>query len=1143
MDAVTSEFVFETLTKKRLVGLYQELGLDAPPERWTKAQCIKDLALISARAKAFDLVGLLALLHRNELELACRGAGHEGQLETSRAELASRLIGHPVDPAVFSLVAGRTVTDTSAAPESGDVVWLRQRHYLVKEVLHDSVANTHRVDLVCIDDDDQGREVVAIWEAELGARVVQSNKEGLGEPKKLDDPRDFAAYLQTIRWQAVTASDAEIFQAPFRSGIQHAPYQMTALMKALRLPRVNLFIADDVGLGKTIEAGLVTLELMLRQRVDWILVVCPPSVCYQWQMELSERFGLDFALYSKDFVRKARVERGFHTNPWSTHNRFIISYQLLRRPEHREPLLQHLQGVMPRSLLIMDEAHTVAPSSPGGGSKRSFYAVDSQLTHIARQVAPRFEHRLFLSATPHNGHSNSFSALLELLDPQRFTRGIPIKDPVTELAPIMVRRLKSDLRRAGERFPHRRIVTIGLGFDEKTRQWEQQERWDNGSWSSPVAIGEGTQNREIKLARDFNRYMECVGTAGQTSGVLIQLQKILLSSVAAFAASIKQHAWHAGALPSEHRIKFKISEEAKAILRALESDAQRAANMQEAKLLSLLAWIRTHQTKTGKTWTETRLLVFTEYHETLDYIRRHLAGALGECGDIEKRVGLFKGGEADNHESLKQEFNGPPAEFPLRILLATDAAREGINLHTYCADVLHYDLPWNPSRLEQRNGRIDRKGGADEVRCMYFKYLDRPEDQLLDTLVLKSETIRRELGSLGAVVGEKVAALLEKEGLSGTAKRYLEATETLQSPRALIVQAELDKGRFEVLEKELKEATKRLEMSKKRIHWSAESIMTAMDTGCRLASEDGNGLGARTDVGKPPMAAYELPPLAKGWWPLLDPLRPAKEDVEQTLWKWRDTSKPRPVVFEAPSKPRIDVYQLHLQHPFVQRLFGRFRSSGFGGFDLSGISAVVGSLPNKHYAIAFGRLILYNEQGGRLHDQWLAMSATLNIFDRYLHTHEHETLEGERAMAEFDRILNSPERLESVPVEVAQQLVARQKGDYERLWPLLEELANNEVLVAEKGLKARAEHEAAELKRILEAQLERLSENIATTVDTQTLPPDQQQQFKLDREYWGQRFRQIREELKVEPDKLRSLYTIALRRFEPVGLLYLWGRA
>jgi len=171
------------------------------------------------------------------------------------------------------------------------------------------------------------------------------------------------------------------------------------------------------------------------------------------------------------------------------------------------------------------------------------------------------------------------------------------------------------------------------------------------------------------------------------------------------------------------------------------------------------------------------------------------------------------------------------------------------------------------------------------------------------------------------------------------------------------------------------------------------------------------------------------------------------------------------------------------------------------------------------------------------------MSATLNIFDRYLHTHEHETLEGERAMAEFDRILNSHKRTDSVPVEVAQQLVARQKGDYERLWPLLEELANNEVLVAEKGLKARAEHEAAELKRILEAQLERLSENIATTVDTQTLPPDQQQQFKLDREYWGLRFRQIREELKVEPDKLRSLYTIALRRFEPVGLLYLWGRA
>ena len=119
---------------------------------------------------------------------------------------------------------------------------------------------------------------------------------------------------------------------------------------------------------------------------------------------------------------RRRRERGFGVNPWTTHNRFIISHDLLRRPEYREPLLNVLGDRAKRSLLILDEAHVAAPASAGK------YATDSNITKVIRDVAPRFENRLFLSATPHNGHSNSFAALLELLDPQRFTRGVPVTD-------------------------------------------------------------------------------------------------------------------------------------------------------------------------------------------------------------------------------------------------------------------------------------------------------------------------------------------------------------------------------------------------------------------------------------------------------------------------------------------------------------------------------------------------------------------------------------------------------------------------------------------------------------------------------------------------------------------------------------------
>jgi SNF2 family DNA or RNA helicase len=321
------------------------------------------------------------------------------------------------------------------------------------------------VRLACLDDDANGQVTEVFWEREVDARVLgQSTWETIGQ-RGFDDPRVFSSYLHTLQWNCVTATDPGLFQSPLRAGIDVKPYQLEPLRKALRMPRVALFIADDVGLGKTIEAGLIMRELLLRQKAQRVVVVAPPSVVLQWQGEMESRFGLPFQVMNREYVSRMRRERGWGINPWATHTRFILSQSLVRNEDYAGPLRDWL-GEGEKALLILDEAHNAAPAS---GSK---IAIDSKLTNAIRGLSPRFEHKLFLSATPHNGHSNSFSALLEILDPTRFCRGVPVRNKA-DLEPVLVRRLKEDLRRIGEELPKREVVPVVLeGLDPSTPELE-----------------------------------------------------------------------------------------------------------------------------------------------------------------------------------------------------------------------------------------------------------------------------------------------------------------------------------------------------------------------------------------------------------------------------------------------------------------------------------------------------------------------------------------------------------------------------------------------------------------------------------------------------------------------------------------------
>ncbi len=318
----------------------------------------------------------------------------------------------------------------------------------------------------------------------------------------------------------MTATDPNLFQAPFRAGIKIDAYQMEPLRKALRLPRVNLFIADDTGLGKTIEAGLIARELLLRKKAKTIVVAAPPSVLEQWKAELDERFGLVFELLDRQYFAAVRRERGFGVNPWRTHSRFLVSHNLLIDPTYADPMREWLGPLLPGSLLILDEAHHAAPSSGGR------YGIETKFTRAVRDLGGRFEHRLFLSATPHNGHSNSFSTLLELLDPYRFTRGVKVRGKTGARG-----RDGAPAEGGHPRGPGGRVPATGREADPDRPACQTTRR----SCSCRACSTSTGRRASSGSPRHSSRTQAAAGL------LVVGLQQRLLSSIEAFARSLVVH--------------------------------------------------------------------------------------------------------------------------------------------------------------------------------------------------------------------------------------------------------------------------------------------------------------------------------------------------------------------------------------------------------------------------------------------------------------------------------------------------------------------------------------------------------------------------------------------------------------------------
>ncbi|WP_442755896.1 DISARM system SNF2-like helicase DrmD [Methylocystis sp. JAN1] len=1048
-------------------------------------------------------------------------------------------------------------TASSRIPQTGDFFVARGKSWIVESVERTGSVETIR--LASCEDDSQGETLQLAVTAELQTEVLDLDDWGGVLAAGFEGPQRLGAYLRTTQWRTATAADRKLFQAPFRAGIRLDSYQLLPLAKALELPRVNLLIADDVGLGKTVEAGLIVRELLLRRRVEMIVVAAPASMLLQWQDELAQKFGLDFTIVDREHLLQTRRTRGFSANPWSVGSRFIVSHSVLSDDTYMSGLRDILSGFRPGSMFILDEAHHAAPSSGAA------WAVESQMTRSVREIAGLFEHRLFLSATPHNGHSNSFATLLEILDPQRFTRGIDVD--AKELEPVMVRRLKEDLRRLGHPLPERLVEPIRI------------------SGLSPDAP-------ELQLAAMLDDYRQSAANGARARFLFSNLQQRLFSSIAAFDRSLRTHRKTLRrrqeaqevdeaetaielsqdndlieAATAQARSELKDVDAAIAFVDRMLAISGPARDLPDARIAAILDWMQTEMLDAAWGWRDRRLILFTEWDDTRRWLVTRLEEGLLERSrgkaDLKGRVLTFTGQTSlEERDRIKIAFNAPFDQEAVRILVCTDAAREGLNLQARCHDLIHVDLPWNPSRLEQRNGRIDRKlQPSKTVSCRYFLYDQREEDRVLDALVRKTEVIRQQLGAAGEVLRNRMELTLAREGIRRDAAASLAAS-FLASDSERVRLAEREMGdeqerRIARLKQEQDRLQRALEQARRRVGVEGADIRRVVE----VALED---VGAAFEPGGASVAeAVRLDPSAPSfakdasWTSLFDELRNGRPGNPKERAKWRRETPVRSLVFEPPHiaegepEPQ-DVVQLHLEHRLVKRLISRFISQGFRA-SVGRVTAIIGDNAAPRVVLV-GRLSLFGPGARRLHEEMIAVTAAWRDTGR---DQNPLTPFGEAGETRTIEHLTDALRDGRAPGEgVLRRLHETVERDLADLRPHLERRAAESEAAAIRELSENGRREAEALADLLRRQIEKVREAMRskepppppaladlfgpTPEEAQKQMEREMRQFETDRRSWDAKLVRLQKDLESEPEKVRKSYEAQARRLEPVAFIYLW---
>jgi len=548
-------------------------------------------------------------------------------------------------------------------------------------------------------------------------------------------------------------SSAGPFRSVGRIAVQPRPYQLVPLLMALRLDPVRLLIADDVGVGKTIEASLIARELLECGEARKLAVLCPPHLAEQWQFELASKFHIEAELVLSSTA--ARLERNLAVGQslFDVYDHFVVSLDFIKSDRRRDDFIRACP-----ELVIVDEAHTCASSDRAGRTRHQRHSLVSDLAKDPDR------HMILVTATPHSGKDESFRSLLGLLDddfkylPDNLA-GEANRHHRTRLARHLVQRRRADIAhylQADTAFPRRADgeYTYTLSADY-AMLFEDVLAYARRSVRAPA---HGRREQRIRWWS------------------ALSLLRALASSPAAAAATMRTRALTAEAETLDEidelgrRTLLDLDEGEEVIdvvpgstssdtvprrLREFAGRADDLAGESDLKLTRLVKIIRDLLVDGF------RPVVFCRFIETAEYVGQELSRRLNRYPKASVLVVTGRLPPAERHARVSELRDH---RFP--VLVSTDCLSEGINLQDYCSAVVHYDLPWNPTRIEQREGRVDRFGQpASEVRVVTYWGEDNHIDEtVLKVLLHKHKAIRKALGVSIPVPGatnEVIEALAE----------------------------------------------------------------------------------------------------------------------------------------------------------------------------------------------------------------------------------------------------------------------------------------------------------------------------------------------------------------------------------------------
>lgn len=502
----------------------------------------------------------------------------------------------------------------------------------------------------------------------------------------------------------ITPADDKIHLG-HKAAMDPVPYQLDPALQALKQNRQRILIADSVGLGKTLEAGILMTELMRRGRGKRILVLTLKSMMTQFQKEMWNRFTIPLTRLDSAGLQRVRNHIPGNHNPFYYYDKSIISIDTLKQDnEYRRHLEQAYWDI-----IVIDEAHNVAER--GSSSQRA---------QLAQLLAGRSDTLIMLSATPHDGKAKSFASLMNMLDPTAISDPEDYAREDFRDKGLVIRRFKKDIRdQVKQEFKERVVNDIYLHASL------EEEAAYQALLEVPFTYrGEHNAERNGQLVR-------------------IGLQKSIFSSPAAARVSVELRI-------SKLKDKADISRDEQEEVQALNSLLLALRNIDASrfnKYQHLLALLNNSDFGWKKTNTEDRLVVFSERIETLNWLQNQLSDDLKLKDDA---IQILHGGMSDiEQQSIVEAFGKP--ESKLRVLLCSDVASEGINLHYLSHRLIHFDLPWSLMVFQQRNGRVDRYGQEQTPIITYLiNQSDNPkvrgDQRILEILKEKDEQAYKNIG-------------------------------------------------------------------------------------------------------------------------------------------------------------------------------------------------------------------------------------------------------------------------------------------------------------------------------------------------------------------------------------------------------------